>query len=81
MSTKGKLITKQVASIDHAGTGSSARGARIKSGNSLRSVARKMGYTAPYVSDLERGRRNWTEEKLREYNDAVGASWNEATTK
>ncbi len=35
------------------------RARRIASGKSLRDVAKAMGFSAPYISDLERGRRAW----------------------
>lgn len=48
--------------IDHVATGNDVRGERESRGKSLRLVAREVGISAPYLSDLERGRRNWTEE-------------------
>lgn len=40
-------------------------------GLSAREVARRMGFSAAYVSDLERGRRHWTPEVTRKYLAAV----------
>lgn len=74
------LKTKLISSIDHVRTGESMRKARIASGLSLREVARRMGFSAPFVSDLEKGRRCWTEEKARKYNESIGSNWNEAIT-
>lgn len=75
-----KAYRKQVSTTDHVATGASARRGRLKAGISLREVAGKMGFSAPFISDLEHGRRCWTEDKLRRYNDAIGANWNEALT-
>lgn len=41
------------------------RGFREKQGISLRFVAKRLQFSAAYVSDLELGRRNWSD-KLRE---------------
>jgi predicted transcriptional regulator len=40
--------------------GSAARAARARVGLSLREVARRMGVSAPFLCDLEYGRRNWS---------------------
>lgn len=39
---------------------------------SLRRLAIAMGFSAPHLSDLERGRRNWTQEKCDRYEIAIG---------
>jgi len=44
--------------------GQFARDARIKLGVSLRSFAKGMGISAVFLSDLERGNRNWTDSIL-----------------
>lgn len=44
---------------------------RLNFGISLRQVALKMGYSAPYLVDLEAGRRNWTPAKTECYISAV----------
>lgn len=61
------LVTRLVRVIDHKVTGALMREARIRSGISLREMARRLGYSAPFVSDLELGRRNWTEELEAKY--------------
>jgi transcriptional regulator with XRE-family HTH domain len=55
-----KLVTKSSTEIDSVATGANVRKARRKVNMSLRELARRMDYSAPYVSDLELGRRNWT---------------------
>jgi hypothetical protein len=42
--------------------GQTARAIRIKSGRSLRSVAKRMGVSAVFLSDLERGNLFWNDE-------------------
>lgn len=48
--------------------------ARVRSGMSLRAVARKLRKSAPYISDIELGRRNCTREILEFYEKLVGKS-------
>ncbi len=63
-----KIPTKPAYEIDHALAGKNVRSAREQRGMSLRKLAIKMGITAPFLSDLERGRRNWNEQR---YNSAL----------
>lgn len=63
--------TKMVTQVDHEGTGAEWRLHREVAGVSLRELARTMGVSAPYLSDLERGRRNWTEELEDRYVKAL----------
>ena len=58
------LQTKKVTSteVDHAATGEGFRQQSIKRGLSLRQLSRRMKLSAAYLSDLERGRRNWDAE-------------------
>ena len=55
-----KLPTTQINIVDHAAAGLKIRAAREKSHTSLRRLAHLMGISPPFLSDLERGRRNWT---------------------
>ncbi len=48
---------------DYRELGANLRTLREKAGLSLRKVADRLGVSVPYLSDLERGRRNWTEER------------------
>lgn len=50
--------------LDPLGVGLLMRKARIKANVSLRDMAKRMDISAPYLSDLELGRRDWTEEKI-----------------
>ena len=60
--------------VDSQATGEQARKLRSRSNLSLRSVAKKMGISFPFLSDLERGRRNWSEKLAAKFNKAVGVS-------
>jgi transcriptional regulator with XRE-family HTH domain len=68
-----KLHTKLVEVVDDRATGEDARKYRENKGVSLRSVAKQMGISAPYLSDLELGRRNWSQTLLVRFKDAVQA--------
>jgi hypothetical protein len=61
----GRHVT--VMEVDHAATGAAARGARNEAGLSLREVAKRLGVSAAYCCDLEKGRRRWTKERLAWY--------------
>lgn len=49
----------------------SFRSLRIKSGLSLRRVARIMGISAPYLSDLELGNRAWNAGRVKQFKQAI----------
>ena len=55
-----KLVYYEVRVLDSTATGKGVREARLASGKSLRHVAGRLGISATYLSDLERGLRNWT---------------------
>lgn len=65
------LIYKEVQAVDHAATGEKLRVQRVIARKSLRQVAEVLGYSAAYLSDLERGRTNWTEEKATAFLKAL----------
>jgi transcriptional regulator with XRE-family HTH domain len=46
--------------LDMAALAEQLRAERVASGESLNCVASRMKISAPYLSDLERGRRNWS---------------------
>lgn len=70
---------KTVQVIDHKATGAYWREVRIAKGVSLRGLARHMGLSAPYLGDLERGRRGWSAEKEERYREALEEVWIEGT--
>lgn len=49
------------------------RAMRKASGNSLRSVANAMSLSAAYISDLELGRRAWSDALIERFKKAVRA--------
>lgn len=61
--------------IAHDACGEIVRAHRTARGLSLGWLAKKMGITAAYLSDLEKARRNWTEKK---FNKAIAAIHNKA---
>ena len=69
--TEPTIITKQVEAIDHAATGAACRKWRVSLGPTASAVAMKIGVSASIISDLELGRKNWSEPKLEEYVAAV----------
>lgn len=62
------LPTITTESLDHSAIGKNVRKTRMGQRISLRSLAIAMGISAPHLSDLERGRRNWTQER---YDQAI----------
>lgn len=61
--------TGKVLNSDYAATRMSAY--RTKREVSLRAVARKMGLSPGYLSDLENGNRGWTQERVDAFKAAV----------
>jgi len=53
---------------------SALRAKRLKTKASLRSVARLMDITASYLSDLERGKRNWSADMVSRFEVALEQS-------
>lgn len=72
--TEPTIITKPVEAIDHVKTGEACRKWRVSMGPTASAVAARLHISRAMVSDLELGRRNWTETKLEEYIDAVKAA-------
>lgn len=56
---------------DHLKVGREMRLLRKKARVGLREIARRMGFSAPFVLDLEHGRRNWTDEKVADYLTSI----------
>jgi transcriptional regulator with XRE-family HTH domain len=53
--------------VDHTATGQKMRALRVDAKLKLATVAKSMGLTESYLSDLERGRRNWTSDRVRQF--------------
>lgn len=65
---------KTVRVVDHEATGKLWRETRKGLGISLRALAKELDVSAAYLSDLERGRRNWTEELETRYIKGLTAT-------
>ena len=59
--------------FDHKAIGADRRHYREKFGISLRSFAKQIGFSAPYISDLELGRRPWSEQLIYKFEVALDA--------
>ena len=62
--------SRRVKKIDSVATGMLCRKARKLNLLSLREVARRMKISPAYLSDLERGQRNWTAKQIANVNRA-----------
>ena len=63
---------KTIRVVDHEATGAYWRKRREKNAISLRALALQMECSAPFLSDLERGRRNWSKDTEDRYRNALG---------
>lgn len=66
-----KLIFKETTTIDHCATGAMVRHQRKARSISGKRVADIMGIPRSLLSDLEAGRRNWTQDRLDSYAAAI----------
>lgn len=57
--------------IDHEALGADMRKEREAAGVSLRSMAKAMAFSAAFLSDLERGRRNWSDASFKFYQAEI----------
>ena len=57
--------------LDARSVGQALRAERKAARFGLREVARQMGISAPYLHDLEHGRRAWTEEMIDRYRQII----------
>ena len=53
-------------------TGQDLRAQRMARGIKAAFVAEQMGISASFLSDLERDRRNWTEDNIQKFKKAIG---------
>lgn len=60
LQTVNPLAVKNVSVIDHEKTGAGFRVKRERRRISLRALGKKLNLSAAYISDLERGRANWS---------------------
>ena len=71
MNTIAKIKYIRTLVIQQAETGREARLQREKRGVSLRGLAKKMGISASYLSDLELGRRHWNMDRIRLFEKSL----------
>ncbi len=64
-----KLETREA--IDNDDTGARMKAERVKAKLSLRKLASFIGVSHVYISDLEKGRRNWNRHKVSAYMEAI----------
>lgn len=57
--------------IDHTIVGRDCRNWRLSDRVSLRALAKELKVSAPYLSDLELGRRNWSSELIGRYFEGL----------
>jgi len=57
--------------FDDRALGADRRRYREKFGIDLRTFAKAIGFSAPYVSDLELGRRRWSEQLIYRFEAAL----------
>jgi transcriptional regulator with XRE-family HTH domain len=65
------VITKPVDQIDDVATGNKMRALRVAARLSLQSVGDMVGCSKGFLSDLELGRRTWTEARAQSITDAI----------
>lgn len=65
------LVSRVTLIVDDVATGEAVRKLREKAKLSLRKVAAECGWSAPYQSDLELGRRAWSDDKCLKVEGAI----------
>lgn len=77
-SLENRAFTRQCHHCDGSGRetdpvalGAHMRKQRLALRLSLREVASRMDFSAPFISDLEHGRRNWTASTTKLYREAL----------
>lgn len=68
---KKLTVTRTVEVVDPQATGAAMRKRREDAGVSLREMGRRLGVSAAFLSDLELGRRAWSEERAQSYVKAI----------
>ena len=63
-----KRTTVEIRNVQ---AGEMIRELRERKGISLRAVADELGLSAPFISDLELGRRNWSKDRFNEVEAAI----------
>ena len=76
---RGMTKAKRRYTEDQLAIGHCMRLQREADGVSLRALSRQMKLSAPYVSDLERGRRNWSPITMANYRHSLDSLANAPT--
>lgn len=71
LATPCKRCNGTGAEPDQELTGQFMRAKRTDAGMSLRQLGDAIGYSAPYLSDLELGRRLWSSEMIHKAEKAI----------
>ena len=56
---------------NHQAMGAELRGLRLRAGISLTALAGRLKCSPPYLSDLEKGKRNWRDELVERYRKGL----------
>jgi hypothetical protein len=62
---------QKVSVVDNFATGEAMRKLRVSNRISLNQIGKEMMFSAPYISDLEKGHRGWNEVLADNYEKAV----------
>ena len=68
---KNLLVVKTAAMIDHALTGANLRELRLRRRASLTDVAKALKIQPSTLCLLEKGKRQWTQERVRAFADYI----------
>lgn len=66
-----KLPTRTLIVMDNEAIGKMMRAERVSAGKTLTNVAEIMGFSVAHASDLELGRRAWTDARAKQYLAAI----------
>jgi transcriptional regulator with XRE-family HTH domain len=67
-------FSQHILRVNHRELGQALRTLREGRKISLRKVAIRCKISVPYLSDLELGRRNWSEKRLASYLESIGVA-------
>lgn len=64
-------VRKKIRALDSPATGRKFRALREATGIGLGPVAESMDISMTYLSELERGTRNWSEDLVKRFQEAL----------
>jgi len=73
--------TRTISEIDNDHCSAETREERLAAGLSVRECAKRAGISAMHLSNLERGKRKWTEETYWKVHNAIMSGWNDKEAK